>query len=67
MALGLCARCNRRGGCRYRQPGTWVVECGRFDQSLQPARPDAPSGGITRRQPASRITSVREPTQSQSV
>ena len=32
MALGLCARCARREGCGFRQPGTWVTDCDLFDE-----------------------------------
>ncbi|MEN6496345.1 MAG: hypothetical protein ABFD16_18835 [Thermoguttaceae bacterium] len=30
MSCGICARCKKRKGCRFRQPGTWVEECDRF-------------------------------------
>jgi hypothetical protein len=35
MQLGMCARCMKRIGCGFRQPGTWVVECGLYEQDPQ--------------------------------
>jgi len=28
----VCARCKRRHHCRFRQPGTWVVDCELFEE-----------------------------------
>jgi len=30
VSCGICARCKKRKGCRFRQPGTWVQECDLF-------------------------------------
>jgi hypothetical protein len=30
---GLCGQCRKARACRFRQPGTWVVECGLFIQN----------------------------------
>jgi hypothetical protein len=38
--IGLCGRCTKRDGCRFRLPGTWVEECGQFE--ADPARPALP-------------------------
>jgi len=32
VSLGICARCKKQRNCRFRQPGTWVVECEVFEQ-----------------------------------
>jgi hypothetical protein len=32
MVRGMCALCRSRGGCKFRQPGTWVVECDVFEE-----------------------------------
>jgi hypothetical protein len=32
---GLCACCRKNEACGFRQPGTWVVECGLFEQTSQ--------------------------------
>lgn len=37
----VCARCKRRRHCRYRQPGTWVVDCERFDEDARRRRAEA--------------------------
>ncbi len=31
MPVGLCPRCTKRNNCGFRQPGTWVVECGLYE------------------------------------
>jgi len=31
VTYGICARCKKRNGCKFRQPGTWVVECEVFE------------------------------------
>ena len=35
MICGICARCKKRKHCKFRQPGTWVVECDQFEDDLQ--------------------------------
>ena len=32
MIYGICARCKNRSGCKFRQPGTWVLECDVFEE-----------------------------------
>jgi hypothetical protein len=36
MSAGLCARCKKGEGCRFRQPGTWSVDCNLFDEGPPP-------------------------------
>ena len=38
MMVGLCAGCKKRGGCGYRQPGTWVNDCEGFEELSGHAR-----------------------------
>lgn len=28
----MCVRCAKRPECTFRQPGTWIVECGLFEE-----------------------------------
>lgn len=35
MRCGICARCTKRRGCRFLQPGTWVLECEMFEGDPQ--------------------------------
>ncbi len=32
MKPGICAGCRKGSNCRFRQPGTWVVECEEFEE-----------------------------------
>ena len=32
MKRGSCARCTKRHRCRFRQPGTWPLECDAFEE-----------------------------------
>ena len=36
MRLGICAGCRKGSDCRFRQPGTWVVECEEFEERPVP-------------------------------
>ena len=38
----ICARCKRRYDCRFRQPGTWVVDCELFEQDARATIDAAP-------------------------
>jgi hypothetical protein len=35
MVRGTCALCKMRSGCKFRQPGTWVVRCDVFEEDPQ--------------------------------
>jgi hypothetical protein len=35
MVRGMCALCKSRGGCKFRQPGTWAVQCDAFEEDPQ--------------------------------
>jgi len=35
VKYGMCARCAKRMDCRFRQQGTWVVECEFFREDPQ--------------------------------
>lgn len=32
MTRGMCARCKKGSDCKFREPGTWVVECDEFEE-----------------------------------
>ncbi len=59
MRQVVCARCKRRRHCKFRQPGTWVVECEFFELEAGPTtfdafgwpRDDAPRQGTGRPAP----------------
>ena len=36
MKPGICAGCRKGRNCRFRQPGTWVVECEEFEKRPVP-------------------------------
>ena len=36
MKPGICAGCRKGRNCRFRQRGTWVVECEEFEQFPTP-------------------------------
>ena len=40
MKLGLCARCRQRSTCRFRQMGTWAVDCEQFEEDVRAAGVD---------------------------
>ena len=38
----VCAHCKKRRHCKFRQPGTWVVECELFEEEeIEPTMIDA--------------------------
>jgi hypothetical protein len=47
MPVGMCALCRNREGCRFRQPGTWVVECAMFEEGGPPRGGTAPPENVT--------------------
>lgn len=47
---GMCARCVRKMECRFRQQGTWVVECEYFRESAK-SRCTAPPRQRARQEP----------------
>jgi len=36
MKAGMCTACRKGRNCRFRQPGTWVVECEEFEERPVP-------------------------------
>ena len=42
MKPGICAGCRKGSNCRFRQPGTWVVECEDFEERPVPV----PTGSL---------------------
>ena len=36
MKPGICGGCKKGSDCRFRQPGTWVVECEDFEERPVP-------------------------------
>jgi len=38
MKPGICAGCSKGRKCRFRQPGTWVVECEEFEERPVPVQ-----------------------------
>ena len=55
MSYGMCARCVRKMECKFRQQGTWVVECEYFREPPQVGRNDR------RLDRAQRQESLRQP------
>ena len=41
MVRGMCALCKWRGGCKFRQPGTWVVQCDVFEEDPRAVSADS--------------------------
>ena len=39
MKPGFVRGCRKGSDCRFRQPGTWVVECEEFEERPVPCRP----------------------------
>jgi len=47
----VCARCKRRHHCRFRQPGTWVVDCELFEENARSAMGPGRRAEAGRQQP----------------
>ena len=54
MVRARCAICKLRKGCKFRQPGTWVVQCEVFEEDPRAVSLDSPAGAEPR--------SARQPT-----
>lgn len=44
MPEGMCVHCAKRQQCGFRQPGTWIVECGLFVQDVADANMSSGQG-----------------------
>ncbi len=42
MKPAICGGCKKGSDCRFRQPGTWVVECEDFEERPAPV----PTGSV---------------------
>ena len=51
VSCGICARCVRRARCRFRQKGTWVVDCERFVVDVERIQRDRSVGPLHRGKP----------------
>ena len=62
MVRGTCALCKMRSGCKFRQPGTWVVRCDVFEEDPRAVSVDFKPAP----QPEAKERSGRQPTRTDS-